>query len=101
MTTFIVSRLRTAGLVAAVLALSSLSAQAAELTASGQTREQVRAEYQRALAADELASPADLYAPVRQALVQSQRSARVATATREAQPTVAAVAAQRQASAAR
>ena len=74
--------------------------QAADVPRGELTREQVRAEYQRARAAGELASPGELYAPVWQAIAQSQRSVRALAAAREAQPTAAAVA-QRPASAMR
>jgi hypothetical protein len=99
MSTSFFSLIRTSGLTAALLAVSSIGAYAAEPTPGEWTREQVRAEYLRARAAGELASPAEIYAPVRQAMAESQRSVRALAAAREA--SLAASAAQRLGSVAR
>lgn len=60
------------------LALTMIGAQvlAAEPAAEPVSRAQVQAELMRAQAAGELVSPGDLYAPVRQAMLESQRTHR-------------------------
>lgn len=62
----------------AVLAAALIGAQAhaAEPAAEPVSRTQVRAELVRAQAAGEVVSPGDLYAPVRQAMLESQRTHR-------------------------
>jgi hypothetical protein len=61
----------------AALALAMFGAQAhAESATAPLSREQVRAEVARAQAAGETASPGDLYAPVRQAMLEAQRTHR-------------------------
>lgn len=93
MSTSFFSLIRTSRLAAALLVVSSVGALGAEPAAAPSTREQVRAEYLRASAAGELVSPAELYAPVRQAMAESQRSVRALATAREA--SLAASAAQR------
>ncbi|MEO6595247.1 MAG: hypothetical protein ABIP94_10890 [Planctomycetota bacterium] len=62
---------------AALLSVSGVGAFAAEPAAQPLTQAQVRAEYLRARAAGEIASPADFYAPVRAALHEAQRARHV------------------------
>lgn len=63
---------------AALLATALVGAQAyaAASDAEPLTREQVRAELMRARAAGELVSPGDIAAPVRQAILDAQRTHR-------------------------
>ncbi len=63
-------------LAALAMALIGAQAQAAEPATEPVSRAQVRAEVERAQAAGEIASPGDLYAPVRQAMLQAQRTHR-------------------------
>lgn len=61
----------------AALALAMVGAQAhAESATAPVSREQVRAEHARAQAAGEMVSAGDLYAPVRQAMLEAQRTHR-------------------------
>lgn len=61
----------------AALAMTLIGAQAhAESATAPVSREQVRAEHARAQAAGEVVSPGDLYAPVRQAMLEAQRTHR-------------------------
>jgi hypothetical protein len=75
-----------ASLLAAMAAVMvSAQAHAAAPGAEPLTREQVRAELVRARAAGELASPGDLAAPVRQAILDAQRAHRALTDAAQAQ----------------
>lgn len=80
------SSIPTRGVAVVLLALAGAGAFAAEPAPAELTRQQVRAEFVRAHAAGELASPADVYAPVRQAMAESQRSVRALAAAREVAP---------------
>lgn len=100
MTTPSVTSLRTSVLAATLLGLVGLGAQAAEPKFEPLTRAQVRAEYLRARDAGELASAADLYRPVREAMIDSQRTLRAQALAAEGQRVVA-LPMQRPASAAR
>lgn len=72
-----ISSLSSASLLAALaLTMIGAPALAAEPGAEPLSRAQVRAELVRAQAAGELASPGDLYAPVRQAMLEAQRTHR-------------------------
>jgi hypothetical protein len=100
MTTPFVDPLRITLLAAALTGAVSIHAQAAEPKAQALSRSQVHAEYIRARDAGELASPADLYRSVREALVDSRRTARAQAMAAEA-PRIVALPVQQQASAAR
>ncbi len=100
MTTPAVASLRTSLLAATLLATFGLGAQAAEPKSEPLSRAQVRAEYLRARDAGELASAADLYRPVREAMMDSQRTIRAQALAADVQH-AAALPVQRQASAAR
>lgn len=98
MTTPFVDPLRITLLAAALTGAVSAHAQAPK--AEALSRSQVHAEYIRARDAGELASPADLYRSVREALVDSRRTARAQAMAAEA-PRIVALPVQQQASAAR
>ena len=100
MTTLSVNSVRTTLLAAILMSTVSLGARAAEPVPEPLSRAQVRAEYIRARDAGELTSPADLYRPVREAMIESQRTLRAQALATEVQRVVA-LPAQRPASAVR
>lgn len=63
-------------LAALAVAMIGAQAHAAAPTAEPVSRAQVRAELEQAQAAGAIVSPGDLYAPVRQAMLESQRAHR-------------------------
>ena len=100
MTTLIAAPLRVTVLAAAALGMLSVNAQAADPKPEPLSRAQVQAEYIRARDAGELASAGDLYRPVREALVDSQRVRRAQALPVDA-PRIAALPVQQQAPAAK
>jgi hypothetical protein len=63
-------------LAALAVAMIGAQAHAAEPATQPVSRAQVRAEFDHAQAAGEIAAPGDLYAPVRQAMLEAQRTHR-------------------------
>lgn len=79
-------------LAALALAMIGAQAHAAEPANEPVSRDQVRAELVRAQSAGELVLPGDVYAPVRQAMLESQRTHRALAEAAKARRLTAAAA---------